>query len=438
MRTRLFNLWQALRASLWFLPGLMVLSAIILAFLLLYIDGNYSLSANFAGSLLYNAGPEGARSLLSTIAGSVITVTGVTFSITIVALTLASSQFGPRLLRNFMRDTSNQFVLGTFISTFIYCLLVLRSVEAVDGNPFVPSLSVSMAVVLMLANAGVLVFFIHHISISIQADYVITGVSSELTEHINRIFEDDNDQQDAGGFDSSRLDGYGHEFYISSSKDGYLQAIDHSGLVKIAQADDYLFFLHSRAGKYVVKGDVLVTVKSREKSEEKHGPIVRSFIIGTVRTPEQDPEYAIHQLVEVAIRALSPGINDPFTAISCIDRIGSAICFVSTKKFPSSLITDNEDKLRLVTMPVDFTGMVNAAFDQIRQNGQKNVAVTIRLLEVLGNIGRHLEQQEYKDAILRQAVMIQRVGRESFPEENDRADVQQKYGEVLKSLNGCS
>lgn len=435
MKTKLNNLWESVQASLWFVPGLMAFSAVGLSFLFLFIDDSFTIPSGSVGKYLYNAGPEGARSLLSTIAGSVITVAGVTFSITIVALTLASSQFGPRLLRNFMKDKANQLVIGTFISTFIYCLLVLRSVEMYHRGAFVPSLSVTVAVVLMVINAGVLVFFIHHISTSIQADNVITSVYRELVADIERIFIADESDLRKGNFTHAELAGYAHEYILKNREDGYIQAIDHDKLMEIACSNDLLLQVSYRAGKYTMKRDALVTVKSQEKIEEKIADSISGcFLIGSMRTPEHDPEYAIHQLVEVALRALSPGINDPFTAITCVDRLGAAISLLTTKTFPPIYVFDTDNTLRLIRTPVNFKGMVDAAFNQIRQYGSTSVAVTIRLLEVMENIAVHARSREQRDAIHRQAKMIDRVSSESFSEKYDRGDIRERYEKVLKAL----
>jgi len=163
--------------------------------------------------------------------------------------------------------------------------------------------------------------------------------------------------------------------------------------------------------------------------------IVQSFIIGSQRTPEEDAEFAIHQLVEVALRALSPGINDPFTAITCIDYLGSALCRLTNRAFPSSNRYDDEGKLRVIAKPLTFEGVINAAFDQIRQYGRTSVAVTIRLLETLKTIADHARSFEQKNAILRQADMIIRESQESIREKNDRDDIQERYQALINVLN---
>ena len=183
--TRLRAAWETIRTTYWAVPSVMALTALALSVGMIQLDR--TLTPKLLGTLswVYTGGPEGARAVLSTIAGSMITVAGVTFSITIVALTLASQQFGPRLLRSFLRDLGNQIVLGTFVSTFVYCLLVLRTVRGNDDAQFVPHLAVTLGVVLAMLSLGVLIFFIHHVSTSIQASQIIASVAADLEASID-------------------------------------------------------------------------------------------------------------------------------------------------------------------------------------------------------------------------------------------------------------
>lgn len=174
---RLANLWESLRTSYWFVPTLMTAGGVALSFASVHLDERVNYKWVRTVGWIWAGGAEGARQVLSTIAGSMITVAGVAFSITIVALTLASNQFGPRLLRNFVRDAGNQIVLGTFIATFVYCLLVLRTVRGEDDTEFVPYVSVTLGVAFALTSLGVLIYFIHHVAISIQAENLIASVA---------------------------------------------------------------------------------------------------------------------------------------------------------------------------------------------------------------------------------------------------------------------
>lgn len=338
MKTIVLNLWESLKTSFWFLPGLIVISSIILSFFTIAVDKSCNVNDCRLPGILFAGGAEGARAVLATIAGSMITITGVTFSITIVALTLASSQFGPRLMRNFMKDRGNQVVLGMFNATFIYCLLVLRSVDTTETLAFVPNISTSVAIVLALINVGVLIYFIHHISSSIQADYVISSVYKELMQSIERLFPEElghdleKDELDAIDFPVQKK-AFQNSQVLSAGQSGYLQAINNEMLMDYTTTKDVLISIHCRPGEYIIHGSPLVTIYSDKAFENDPEKIIQSFIIGNKRTPEQDVEFSIHQLVEVAARALSPGINDPFTAIACIDRLGSVLGHLCSKNF---------------------------------------------------------------------------------------------------------
>lgn len=443
MKTKLINFWIYLRATFWFVPALMILLAIIFAFNLVTFDralGSFSL--RFYG-FTYSVSPEGARAVLSTIAGSMMTVAGVTFSITIVVLNLASSQFGPRLLRNFMQDRRTQFVLGAFVASFIYCLLVLRSVETLGSQVFVPNISVIFALLLAIFNVGVLIFFIHNVATSIQADEVVAEISRELRHNIRKIFPDELDydflderRKKAEILEKKKKTDHHYLHKITAPHDGYLQAIDREKLLQLATDHDYIISLQLRQGQYVVAHSTLAIITSEDIFDTNlTNTIIDSFIFGSQRTPEQDAEYPIHQLVEVAVRALSPGINDPYTALACIEQLASTLNYLSKRAFPSPYCFDDQDQLRLKIKPYTYSGILNASFDQIRQYGSTSVAVTIRLLETLATLTEQTRHPDQRTAIYRQAGMILRGSENTLPEENDRQDVRQRYQLLLDTLN---
>ena len=441
MKTKIIIFLEILRGSFWFIPALMVIAAMVIAFSMVILDRHLSIDTLRFYGFMYATSPEGARSVLSTIAGSMITVAGVIFSITIVALNLASSQFGPRLLRNFMQDRWTQFVLGTFVSSFIYCLLVLRSVYTVGEDSFVPSFSFNFAVLLAFLNVGVLIFFIHHIATSIQADEVIASVSRQLQRVHGRIFTEEQ-KQEVGDIVAPiaelQKENVAHYFTqaIAARKNGYVQAIVFDELLLAAIDNNYLIRVIVKAGQFVVDGSTLGIVSSEKEADDTAMQrLAEPFIIGEQRTSQQDAEYSIHQLVEVAVRALSPGINDPYTALDCIDKLGAALCFLTTRELPGENCFDDEGKLRLIIKPFTFDGMVNASFDQIRQYGSTSVAVTIRLLEMLTIIATQTTRAEQRQAVHRQANMILRTAGKVLQEQNDKEDVLQRYQLLLAALN---
>ena len=440
MKAQLLKYWDLLRSSFWFLPALMAGGAIALAFTTVALDELVTDQWLQALGWAYGGGAEGASLVLGTIAGSMITIAGVVFSMTLVALSLASSQLGPRLLRNFMRDTTNQVVLGTFVATFVYCLLVLRTIRRADEIAFVPHLSVTIGVLSALVSLGVLIYFIHHVSVSIQADEVVARVGKELVEGIDRLFPEQigkgqprsaMEARDAGVPES-----FGHEAHpVGADADGYLQLIDADALMTLATHEDVLIRLERRPGQYVVAGRPLVMVWPGERVSEEFAARVNScFALGNQRTSAQDAEFAIHQLVEIAVRALSPGINDPFTAVACVDRLGSALFRLAQRDMPSPYRFDDQHRLRVVAATVAFPGIVDAAFHPIRQYARSSTAVTIRLLETIAVIGGAAHRPQDRAALRRHAGMIVRGARDGLPEDEDRREAEDRYSAAIQAL----
>ena len=436
MRTRLRHLWEVLTTGYWFVPTMMTLAAAAAAFLFLYIDRTI-IGARVGW--LYAGGADGAKTMLSTVAGSVITVAGVVFSITIAALTQASSQFGPRLLRNFMRDTGNQAVLGTFVGTFMYCLLVLRTIhgKVEDGVEFVPQASVTVAVLLAAASIAVLIYFIHHVSVSLQAPAVVAAVLSDLEGVIARLPDD----QHGSGETVAATNGLPPDFEAAarstaSAKQGYVQAVDYDGLMEVAEESDLILRLGYRPGEYVIEGTPLLYAWPAERCGGKEfvERVNAAFICGRNATTEQDLEQALRQMVEVAVRALSPGINDPFTAINCIDALGSAVCRVAQRGLPGPLRYDGRGRLRIVTPVTTFAGVVDTSFNQIRQYGRASVAVTIRLLEVIAICGRQAASDDQRRYLLRHAKMVYEDSQEAVSQPRDRDDVLGRWEMAVRAL----
>jgi uncharacterized membrane protein len=434
---KLLKLWDSLNSSYWFLPTLMAALAIALAFGMLTLD-RAARSSPFAQlGWIYTGGPDGARTMLSAIAGSMITVAGTVFSITIVALQLASSQFGPRLLRNFMQDTGNQVVLGTFIATFIYCLLVLRTIRSGDTE-FVPQLSVTLGILLAIVSIGVLIYFIHHASTLIQASNVIKQASDDLSDAVDRLFPHEighglpESRHQVGeipiGFDTEAVP-------VKSTGSGYLQAVDEQRLMKIAKSKDLLLRLVHRPGQFIVHGSELTMVWPGERvNQQLSHQINQAFVLGRERTEQQDIEFSINQLVEIAIRAISPSINDPFTAIRCIDQLSVGLSRLAEREFPSPYRYDDNNNLRVIADPVSFTKLTDAAFNKIRQYGTSDVSVILRLLEAITVIAKHARRQKDRAALLRHAQMIERGSLEAVSEELDRKEIKARYWTAVKAL----
>ncbi len=443
MKIRLVAVWEDMRSSYWFVPAAMALLAIFLSFITIAIDRRVQYDWVREVGFIWSGGAEGARSLLSTVTGSVITVAGVVFSITLTALSLASQQLGPRLLRNFMRDTGNQVVLGTFVATFVYGVLVLRTVRSGETE-FVPYVSVTVAILLTLASLAVLIYFFHHASLSIQAPIVIGAVAEDLHQAIDRLFpeelgQDIRDIDRADRLEDCREAMKGPSHTISASRSGYLQAVDQVSLLEVAAENHLLLGLLRRPGQFVSREAPLVQVWSPDLPGEEIAQDIRSaFIIGRQRTTTQDVEFAIEQLVEVAVRSLSPGINDPYTAITCIDWLGAELTHLARKQFPSACRYDDAGQLRIVIEhPVTFPSALDTAFDQIRRNATCNVSVRVRLLETLALMAPHVTSEAGRTALMRQARIIGEDTLCNVAVPEDRQAVELRYNRLLETLDAA-
>lgn len=438
--TRLRASWEYLRGTYWAVPSAMAVAAVGLSVGMIQLDEAATASLLDRLSWVYTGGPEGARAVLSTIAASMITVAGVTFSITIVALTLASQQFGPRLLRNFLRDPGNQVVLGTFVSTFIYCLLVLRTVRGGDDAEFVPHLAVTVGVLLAMLSLGVLIFFIHHVATSIQASRIIANVAEDLEGAIDRLFPDtigeDSAAADLGGAspdDSDTVEEGARE--VRATTTGYVQAIDAEGLMEVARAQNVVVRVRARPGAFVRKGQALLTVGETPFHRERDDKALqKAFIIGSDRTGTQDVTFFIDQLVELAVRALSPGINDPGTARLCIDRLEQALCHLGGRRIPSPARHDDDGRVRVFACPVTFASIVESAFNELARHGRSNASVTYRLLDAVRSVGSCVQREADRRALLRQAAAVAGEARESSFSENDRERIARCYRATLTAL----
>jgi uncharacterized membrane protein len=442
MKTWLSNWWERLRGSYWFVPSLLAIGAIGLSALTLHIDTTINPRWARNTAWIWAGGAEGARSVLATIASSTITVAGVVFSITIVTLTLASSQFGPRLLRNFMNDRGTQFVLGVFVATYLYCLLVLRAIRGTDQIKVVPFLSVTCGVSFAVVSVGFLIFFIHHISRSIIAENVIARVANDLRSNIDRLYPD---KLEVGMPDekSAREEKLPDQFEggarpIESGTSGFIQAIAMDNLFTLAQEKNLVIRLRRRPGQFIAEGDILAEVVPPTPDDSLPDEILRHVFFGRDRTPTQDIEYSVDQLVEVAVRALSPGVNDPSTAISCIEWLGAALIQMAERKIPSHWRYDENGKLRIITDATDFEGIAASALNQVRQYGRSSVAVTVRLLDVLARIGPHLVRPDDRAVLLGHARAVRDDGVATAPNERDKRDIEENFEIARRALTTAS
>ena len=333
MKARLKKAVEVLSDTFWVLPGALAFGGIILAMALVQVDRGGTLPAWLLDSAwLYNGGSTGARTLLGAVASSTIGVAGTVFSITIAALSLAAGQMGPRLLRNFTRDRGNQITLGAFLGTFSYSLMVLRTVRAADEGSFVPHLSLTIDIVLAFVCVGTLVYFVGHMAGRINVDTVVDLVSDDVRRAIERLTVEEPEP------DQPPLIFWSGAVPVVDRRRGYLQQLTPAGLASWAVENDTSIRLLVRPGDFIFPGTPIALVTPMMKGVED--AIVRATALGPQRGSSADIEFAIRQLVEVAVRALSPGINDPLTAISVVDRLGAALCDLIPCHLPTGVVIE--------------------------------------------------------------------------------------------------
>jgi uncharacterized membrane protein len=352
-----------------------------------------------------------------------------------VVPTLASTQFGPRMLRNFIRDRGTQITLGTFVATFVYATLVLVSIPGplADHRQFVPHLSITISVALVGVSMGVLIYFIHHIATTIQLPQVIASIASDLSRAI------DAERGEAGRLEAgpsvtellTRMNTGGGT--VPAPASGYLQFIRHRTLVQLATEKGAVVRLLYRPGHFLVEGHPMAVVWPAGAADAVTKELRRAHVTGPNRTLTQDLAFAFDQLVEIAIRALSPAVNDTFTALTCIDWLGESLCKVTTRWQPTRVHRDSHGFVRVITAHVSYSGLVERAFEKIRQASRGMPAVMIRQLDALTKIIELTSTGEQREIMLRQAAMIQQSCVESVPEPSDRADVQREYDRVLSA-----
>lgn len=401
--TSRFRVWmEALGDIFWIRPGLLVLGGVLLGEAAVLAEQTGTKLPWVSDGWVYTGGEAGARALLSAVASSTIGVAGTTFSITVAALALASGQMGPRLLRNFARDSGNQYALGIFLGTFAYALVVLRTVRSVEEVQFVPHLGVTGALLLALLSVGTLVWFVHHVATGINVETVIDGVHSELSEAISRL-DPDQPAVVAGSPPPRGVE-------VSLAERGYLRSVDEEDLADWAEGAGVIVVLLVRPGAYLFPGTAIAEVVGGRVDKEASEAIRAAFSLGPRQAAVQDPEFAVRQLVEIALRALSPGINDPFTAIAVLDRLGAALCEIAPRRLPSSMV-ERGGKVVLYRQVTDYAGLCDAMFHMIRQNAAGSPAVLIRMLDMLGRVIAAETRAERRAELLRHAALALSAGR---------------------------
>jgi len=434
--------WEALRTTFWLVPTVLVVLAGLLFLATFEVDlAAFHRDLTLPTWIRFQTGsPDAGRQVLTAIAAAVITVVGVVFSITILALTLASQQFGPRMMRNFVRDIGNQITLGVFVATVVYSVLSLGSISAPRPD-FIPHLSIAVAEGLSLVDLAVLIYFIHHIAKSIQLPEVIAGIARDLMRSIDAEFpEHPESPKDASAVGQGKsvtellqlIDDRG--LVVPADASGYLQFVGYAQLVEIAARTDAVIRLNHRPGHFIMAGRPLATVWPGGAADQVALALAKAHVTGPHRTLMQDPVFAIDQLVEIAIRALSPAVNDTFTALTCIDWLAAGLGRVSGRTLEEGVYRDRFGRVRLIESDPSYGRIVNRAFDKVRQAARGMPAVIIRMMDALANIMEQTTSAEQRRILARQAAMIFQSAEETVPDANDRDDIGVRYQRVLSRM----
>ena len=435
---KLKQLWNELRSSLWFVPGLIVLSSILVAFALIEVDSRVSREMLIKYPRLFGAGADGSRGMLTAIGGSMMTVAGVTFSLTLASLAQASSQYTPRILRNFMGDRANQVVLGSFVGIFVYCLVVLRTIRGGDEGVFVPSLSVVFAIFLAVVGIALLIFFIHHIASSIQASNLIASAAEETYAAIDRLFpqqvgESSGDEtEDAHAADELANRSW-HE--IPSRATGYVQSIDDERMIELATEHDTVIQMECGIGAFVVENEPLTSLALNSAPDEKLIKRLNSiYTISRHRTVEQDAAFGVRQIVDIALKALSPGINDTTTAVTCVDYLTSICARLANRRLPERY-RYHDGKLRVIARGATFESMLDDSFDQIRESAEGNAGIIVRMLHGLKTVARQTRSQDRLRHIAAHLERVESLASRSIKSPHDCERIKEAARELSIALN---
>ena len=411
MYSRLINLWDDARSSFWFVPGLMMLAATVAAFGIVQFDATVGQTLLEEYTVL-NLSPPSARSILSAIVGAIVTSTGVVFSMTIVALSLASSNFGSRLIRTYRNRRSTHFTLGIFVGTSLFCILVLACIRETENYNFVPVTAVGVGILLTIICLTTLVFYIHDISNAIQAPNVIQSSALDLDRAIDRLFPSQIGEPDGDAASNSSpqsIDLNKSVISIDSDRVGYVQKIENETIMDLAIEHEIVIKLEVQPGDFVYETCQIAEVFAASTSmAELVGDALEDFkqkvrdclSVGFNRTPKQDIRYAFNELVEIAVRALSPGINDPYTAITCIDRIQAALFDLKHRNAPSSHRIDEESNvLRVIADPVTLEDCIDESLGMIAGYVEGNPKVKARLQKAFDDLGyRQIGEPDSSDS----------------------------------------
>jgi uncharacterized membrane protein len=417
----------------------MSLVAVLLAWIMYELDFLIPNEALQTSRVVLSGTAADGRTMLVSMAATILGTAGVVFSLLTLPLSTVAAQYGSRLLCIFLGDRTTQFVLGMFVGTFVYCFAAALSILPAELEPEGPQLTVTVGLYLMLATFASLILLIQHISTMLQAPNIAASAGAELLDIVRmEILYEGANVADQSKTDRDTLGALkeAEAYPVRLGEAGYIQYIDPEYMLTLAHEQDFVIRLLLKPGGFVRQGSTVAQVWPASRVDKRLDQrLRRAFQVGNMRTPTQDTEYAINQLVEVAVRAMSPAINDPFTAMTCLDHIGNGLALFVQQGRDTSYIHDRDGKLRLIFEPVTFAGLLCASFDMLRHASCDNATVLIHLLETIEAIGQETKSSEARQELLRHVHLVQADSQAGALVEQDKHRINMCYKRVETKLN---
>jgi uncharacterized membrane protein len=443
MKAVIQHLWYEALSSFWFLPVLTMIGAVGLFILSSHLERNILSDMIASGWLIGRVGLETARTILSAIATSMVTIAGLVIPITIIAIQLASQEYGARLIRDFMRDRLIQLSLGIFFAAFIYSLLVLTRLPEENMEAF-PRLSIFIAILLSLIGVVILITFIHRIARLVQPYNIVAKIAEDLEKTSTAFFNLIRDKDSSLGQnhqdkipDSFEIDS--RRFLTSSS--GYINKINYNDLVELADQHDFLMQIMCRPGEFVLKGDTLALAYPPSRFTGRLiGKIDNLFILGNEKTIEMDIEFPVEQLLEVAARSLTEDTNDLFTAGTCLDWLENSFVHVLLKSREVSNNLYYGDKLRLIVKIFKASDLINHALHVCWASAKNNKGLTvitaIHLMKIITRLAEYVNTKEEHGVLKMHAGAIKAsIVNDASLEAYEHREITVRYQEAVKALS---
>jgi uncharacterized membrane protein len=401
-----------LRSGLLFRPTVITVELALIGLVLVELERTGTLPRWDGGGWFFRNDPGSALVVLGAIAGSMMAVISIVYSVLLVALSLTSVQFSPRILAGFVRDRVSQRTLGVFIGTFTYCLLVMRASSS--DPPWVATWAVAFGFMLGLACLGFLIYFIHHIATGIQINNIVERIVAETEQVIAEVYAHGavRDTSPRPELDAS----------VIADRSGYLQLVDYDGLAALAREHRLIIHVSVEPGDFVTRGAELARIGGTDVPPTSAADCAAAFDLGPVRTMQQDAAFGIRQLVDIALKAISPAVNDPSTAATCIDRLGSLLAEVARRGAGPRVIREGGVPLVVAPQP-SFVDLVDLAFNQLRQYGRGDLAVSIRMVHAIGRALRPCRDDDGRRRLYHHAELVRAGLSEQFlPADRRRFD----------------